>query len=74
MEEIIILEGEMIQNIVFVKDGRLSIEIAIDINDPYASIKKYAEINFIGISKQEEKKNYTFINRLNSVAQIKKKL
>ena len=30
----------MIQNIVFVKDGRLSIEIAIDINDPYNSIKK----------------------------------
>lgn len=57
----------MIQNIVFVKDGRLSIEIAIDINDPYTSIKKYAEINFIGISKQEEKKNYTLIGRLNSV-------
>ena len=66
-EEIIVLEGEMIQNIVFVKDGRLSIEIAIDINDPYTSIKKYAEINFIGISKQEEKKNYTLIGRLNSV-------
>ena len=65
-EEIIVLEGEMIENIVFVKDGRLSIEIAIDINDPYKSIKKYAEINFIGITKQEEIKNYNYMNRLKS--------
>ena len=71
-EEIIVLEGEMIQNIVFVRDGRLSIEIAIDINNPYQSIKKYAEINFIGISKQEEKKNYNFVSRLNSIVHTKK--
>jgi len=71
-EEIIVLEGEMIQNIVFVKDGRLSIEIAIDINNPYQSIKKYAEINFNGISKQEEKKNYNFVSRLNSLVHVKK--
>ena len=71
-EEIIVLEGEIIQNIVFVRDGRLSIEIAIDINDPYQSIKKYAEINFMGISKQEEKKNYNFVSRLNSVVHTKK--
>ena len=71
-EEIIILEGEMIQNIVFVKDGRLSIEIAIDINDPYNSIKKYAEINFKGISKKEEIKNYNYITRLSTVINTKK--
>ena len=53
-EEILILEGETIDNIIFVKDGRLVIEIVIDLNDPYKSIEKYLEINFIGISKQEE--------------------
>ena len=52
-EEIIILEGEIIQNIVFVKDGILSLEIIIDLNNPYKSIHKYLEINFVGISRKE---------------------
>jgi Na+-transporting NADH:ubiquinone oxidoreductase subunit NqrC len=42
-EEILILEGEFIDNIIFVKDGRLVIEIVIDLNDPYKSIQKYLE-------------------------------
>ena len=65
-EEIIILEGEIIQNIVFVKDGRLSMEIAIDLNNPYKSIHKYLEINFIEISRQEELKNHNTIKKVNS--------
>ena len=56
-EEIIMLEGEIIQNIVFVKDGKLSLEINIDLNDPYKSIEKYFEVNFTGISKKEELNN-----------------
>ena len=64
-EEIIILEGEVIQNIVFVKDGRLSLEIAIDLNDPYKSFQKYFEVNFTGISKNEE--NNLYLNKDNSV-------
>ena len=71
-EEIIVLEGEIIQNIVFVKDGRLSMEIAIDINNPFKSIHKYLEINFIGISKHEELKNYNYINRVKSIINIPK--
>ena len=55
-EEIIILEGEIIENIVFIKDGRLSIEIGIDLNDPNKSIQKYID-NFTGISRQEEASN-----------------
>ena len=53
-EEIIILQGEIIQNIIFVKDGRLSMEISIDLNDPYKSIQNYFEFNFTGISRKEE--------------------
>ena len=30
-EEIIILEGDIIHNIVFVKDGRLQLELSIDL-------------------------------------------
>ena len=69
-EEIIILEKEFIENIVFVKDGRLSMEISIDLNDPYNSIQNYAEMNFIGISRKEELQNYNYQNRRNSVFTI----
>ena len=65
-EEIIILEGEIIRNIVFVKDGRLSMEISIDLNDAYKSIIQNIENNFIGISKQEELTNYNILQRNNS--------
>ena len=70
-EEIIILEGEIIQNIVFVKDGRLSIEIAIDLNNPYQSIQKYLEINFLGISRQEEIQNHNYLKRVKSMMNAK---
>ena len=67
-EEVIILEKEIIQNIVFVKDGRLTMEISIDLNDPYNSINKYIEVNFIGISRKEELKiNNKFNKRINSL-------
>ena len=62
-EEIIILEGEILQNIIFVKDGRLSTEIAIDLNNPYLSFHKYLEINFVGISREEELKNHKISKR-----------
>ena len=61
-EEIIFLEGEIIQNIVFVKDGRLALELVIDLNEPFKSIEKYVENNFIGISREEEFKKYSSNN------------
>jgi len=74
-EEILILEGEFIDNIIFVKDGRLVIEIIIDLNDPYKSIQKYLEYNFAGISKeniQKEIKNNNDINRIQNMMSNKK--
>ena len=61
-EEILILEGELIDNIIFVKDGRLSIEVTIDLNDPYMAIKHYINNNFKGISRKEELKNFNNTN------------
>ena len=75
-EEIIILEGELIDNIIFVKDGRLSIEASIDLNDPYNSIRHFLLHNFAGISKKEEKKinnNTNNLRRVNSILTIKSK-
>jgi CRP-like cAMP-binding protein len=70
-EEILLLEGEDVNNVIFVKDGRLSMEIAIDINDPYKSIQNYFENNFIGITKQEIKPHNT-INKVGSLLNMKR--
>ena len=59
-EEIIIIEGEIIQNIVFVKDGKLSLEIWLDLNDPYKSIEKYLEEKFSEISNHELNNNHLY--------------
>ena len=70
-EEILLLEGEEVNNVIFVKDGRLSMEIAININDPYKSIQKYFENNFIGITRQEIKSNNS-INKVSSLLNMKR--
>ena len=72
-EEIIILEGEDIQNIIFIKDGRLSLEIAINLNDVHKSIQKYLENNFNGISRKEELLHHNFMNRVNSIMNMSEK-
>ena len=71
-DEIIIMEGEFIENISFVKDGLLTLEISIDLKDPYKSIRNYIEKNFKGISKKEVAKNYNinYYKRRNSVLSI----
>ena len=70
-EEIILMEGEIIENIIFVKDGLLTLEIRIDLKDPYKSIRHYIETNFIGISRKEGMKKYSsnYVKR-NSVFSI----
>ena len=72
-DETLILEGELIDNIIFVKDGRLSLEISIDLNDPYKSIQDYLMNNFNGISRKNEMKLFYNITRKNSVLNIEKK-
>ena len=70
-EEIIILEGEYIENIVFVKDGRLSIQIILDLNHPYESIQKYVEVNLNDITQEKEANNMNYKD--NSVMLIPKR-
>ena len=54
--EILVYEGEMIEDIVIVKDGRLSLEAAIDMEDPETSIQNYFNNNFKGITTDKELK------------------
>ena len=72
--EIIVYEGEMIEEIIIVKDGRLSLEAAIDIDEPEESIRNYFNVNFQGITTAKEIKKLEEANkRLNNSQLIKSK-
>ena len=47
---ILIHEGQLIENIIFVKNGRLSLQAAIDFDEPEESMKHYLDKNFGDIS------------------------
>ena len=55
-DTILMLEGKIVDNIIFVKDGRLILEANIDLLDPLKSIKKYFKENF----KDLDNKNLIF--------------
>ena len=52
----IIHEGELVDNIVFVKEGRLSLVAAIDLDNPISSIDNYLGNNFEDINEKMETK------------------
>ena len=76
--EFLIFEGEMIDDIVFVKDGRLSLEAAIDIDRPEESIENYFKKNFEEIDNRKKKKKLSNTQiqniSINQVVKIKKSL
>ena len=48
---LLIREGDLIENIIFVKEGRLCLEALIDINEPYKSVNQYLYKKFIDIDE-----------------------
>ena len=64
--DFLLYEGEMIEEIVFVKDGRLSLDAAIDMGDQETSISKYFQVNFQGITSAKEIKKYEENNNGNN--------
>ena len=61
--EFLVYEGEMIEDIIIIKDGRLSLEAAIDMEDPEGSIRNYFTVNFQGISTEKEIKKINELER-----------
>ena len=56
--DFLLFEGEMIEEIIFVKDGRLSLEAAIDMDEPETSINGYFTSNFKGITSTKKFKKF----------------
>ena len=52
--ELLVYEGEMIEDLIIIKDGRLSLEAAIDTQDPEKSIRNYFNVNFQGITTEKK--------------------
>ena len=71
----LIKEGEIIENIFFVKDGKLSLEAAIDLDNIEESIEKYLEYQFEDISSliESDDENENSLNNISSEIKIKKK-
>ena len=70
--DIVIQEGDLIKEIIFVKKGVIGLNISIDLNDPVSSLKKYFCQNKIGklnlsflkssIISQQKLKETTFLS------------
>ena len=67
---ILIYENQLIDNIIFVKDGRLTVEAAIDILTPNKSINEYFNSKFIDINDKTSESKMDSINRLTSKSVI----
>ena len=61
--EFLIYEGQMVEEIIFIKDGRIGLNAAIDLENPSKSINRYFNENFKAFTSDEEKK--IFGSRLN---------
>ena len=61
--EFLVYEGEMIEEIIFIKDGRISLNAAINLEAPSKSIYNYFNEKFIPFTSDEEKK--LFESRIN---------
>ena len=69
----LIKEGETIENIFFVKDGRLSLEAAIDLDNIEDSIEKYLEHEFGEISSLIESEIEISLNKINNIIKKEEK-
>ena len=63
-ETILIKEGEKVESIIFVKDGRLILEATINLLKPYESYQKYLKENFKYLKKINNDNNENVLSEL----------
>jgi hypothetical protein len=70
--DILLDQGDIIENMILVKEGRLSLEVKINIDNPVESINKLLNDDFLGINGMNKKnidslyKNFTHIDANNN--------
>jgi hypothetical protein len=79
-ETILLKEGQLIESIIFVKDGRLTLEATINLIKPYESFKKYFKENFKYLKNNIDNKGInlskenTNIQENNNIDKLKSKI
>jgi hypothetical protein len=69
----LIKEGEYIENIFYVKEGRLALEAAIDLDNIEESVERYLEYQFEGISSIVESEYENSMEKINKKDKIVEK-
>ena len=69
-DDILIQEGDMIEDIIFIKNGVLTLEIIIDLNDPKTSIEKHLETTGMDCFKNISNHKFTVLMNLSSLNTI----
>ena len=70
-ETILLMEGKKVENIIFVKDGRLILEATINLNNPSKSYEKYFRENFKSINLKSLQKIRESVSQTNSAIDSK---
>ena len=70
-ETILIQESKKVENIIFVKDGRLILEAKINLSNPSKSYEKYFRENFNGINVKAYQKLKNSVSAMNSGFELK---
>ena len=69
-DDILIQEGDIIEDIIFIKNGVLTLEIIIDLNNPIQSIESHLEMIGMDYKKTITRHNFTEFMNLNSTNSI----
>ena len=59
--EFLVYEGQMLEEMIFIKDGRISFEAAINLYNPPISIKQYFYEKFSELPMKKKKKYMNLI-------------
>ena len=67
---IILKEDQLIDHVIFIGEGRISLEIAIDLENPEYSIKKYLSLNYNPLNHEgiiDDKYNSSKVHKFSSI-------
>ena len=66
-DDILINEGDIIEDIIFIKTGVLTLEIIIDLDDPKNSVESHLELTAMDCFKSISNQKFTELINLNSM-------
>ena len=67
-DDILIQEGDIIEDIIFIKKGVLTLEIIIDLNEPKKSVEKHLEMTRMECFKNISNNKFTALMNLNTIS------